>query len=99
MSIRWNLPRIISLVVASYFVCVGPAGAADMDSSKTFVTSEPGMGGLAGPPSEEARQPEIAVAAADPATPPATSAIGDYFADWFTRVDQANKANRTRFHH
>ncbi len=92
MSIRWNLPRIISLAVTSYLVCAGPAGAADMESSKTFVTSDPGMGGLAGPPSEEAREPGIAVAAADPAAPPATSQIGDYFANWFARVDQAKQS-------
>jgi len=92
MSIRWNLLGIISLAVTSCLVCADPADAADLDSGKSFVTSNPGVVGLAGPSSGETMQPGIAVAAADPAASPATSPIDDYFANWFVRVDQAKQS-------
>jgi len=92
MSILWNLLGIISLAVTSCLVCVDSADAADLDSGKSFVTSNPGVGGLAGPSSGETMQPGIAVAAADPAASPATSPIDDYFANWFVRVDQAKQS-------
>ncbi len=91
MSIRWNLLDIISLAVTTCLVCASPAGAADLDSGKAFVTSNSGMGGFAGLSSGEAMQPGIAVAAADPGASPATSPISDYFASWFARVDQAKQ--------
>src|SRR5216684_220568 len=92
MSIRWNLLDIISLAVTSCLVCADPAGAADLDSGKAFVTSNSGMGGFAGLFSGEAMQPGIAVAAADPGASPETSPISDYFANWFARVDQAKQS-------
>src|SRR5260370_3418573 len=92
MSIRWNLLGIISLAVTSCLVCADPAGAADLDSGKAFVTSNSGMSGFAGLSSGEAMQPGMAVVAADPGASPETTPISDYFANWFARVDQAKQS-------
>jgi hypothetical protein len=92
MSIRRNMLRVILLAAASSLASANLADGADLDSAKTFVTSSPGLDQLAGPSSGEARQSVITAGATDPTNSGTTSPVGEYFANWFARVDQARQS-------
>jgi hypothetical protein len=76
MFIRRNTLGVILFAVASCLAWTGSAAGADLDSAPSGAT-----GNWA-----------IAAATADPTNSAASSPIGDYFTNWFARVDQAKES-------